>query len=104
MYVSLIDHLSRGGHNNLIPVVWQKIENIEHLDEDVRPLMYNSVARCDYESAFTILHCSLQKQTSRIANLYKYIEMRLFNMLLFVQKVSDNQSHFYRMFTLRMVL
>ena len=57
-YINMLDHLALGGHGNLIPTVWQKVEFVDYLNEDVQPLIQKFSTRSDYESALQLILCS----------------------------------------------
>jgi len=86
IYVNLLDHLSRGGHSQLIPTVWQKISDIDYMQEDIQPLIQRCITRGDYQSALELTVCSVKKKSARQQNYIKYLERKLFNMLEFCEK------------------
>lgn len=88
IYTNLIDHLSHGGHHELIPQVWERIESMEFMNEDIIPLVQKCVTRGDYDSALTLLLCST-KQLTKQETYYRYLQTRIFSMLRFSEKVSS---------------
>ncbi|XP_057304171.1 leucine-rich PPR motif-containing protein, mitochondrial-like [Hydractinia symbiolongicarpus] len=85
IYTNLIDHLSHGGHHELIPQVWERIESMEFMNEDIIPLVQKCVTRGDYDSALTLLLCST-KQLTKQETYYRYLQTRIFSMLRFSEK------------------
>lgn len=90
LYVNMLDHLSRGGHFELLPKVWEKIDDIEHMADDIRPLIQKCVTRGDYESAISLIQCSTKRTSNKKDSYHYYIEMKLFNMLRYSEKVCDD--------------
>lgn len=83
----MLDHLSRGGHFDLLPKVWEKIDDIEYMTDDVKPLIQRCVTRGDYASAIKLIQCSTKKTSSKKESYHFYIERKLFNMLRYSEKV-----------------
>ena len=86
IYIGLLDHLSIGGHSNLIEKVWERIDDIEYINEDIRPLIQRCVTRGDYESAMILLKRSNKRVSKSKQNYDKFIERKLFQMLKFAEK------------------
>ena len=86
-YVNMLDHVSRGGHVEMLPKVWQNIGDVEYLVDDVKPLIQRCITRGNYESALVLTKCSTKQTSSKKDSYNFYIERKLFNMLRYSEKV-----------------
>uniref|UniRef100_A0A7M5WZT1 Leucine-rich PPR motif-containing protein, mitochondrial n=2 Tax=Clytia hemisphaerica TaxID=252671 RepID=A0A7M5WZT1_9CNID len=96
-YVYMLESLAHGGHLNLLSTVWERIQNVECLAEDVKPLVLTCVINGYYDFAFELLQLTTQKTSSSKSSYHFYIERRLFNLLYYCRK---NTNEYLKALTL----
>lgn len=87
-YINLFDNLARGGHSSYIQQIWDKIDEMDGMKDDVQPLIQSFVTRGDYESALRLTECTVKQTSNNRNNYIRFLEQKLFNKLWFSEKVS----------------
>lgn len=86
IYINLFDHLARGGHSKYFPLIWDKIDDMDSMKNDMQPLIQSFITRGDYESALKLTECTVKQTSEKKINYIRYLEQKLFNMLQFSEK------------------
>ena len=86
-YVYMLESLAHGGHIDLLETVWERIQDVESLVEDVKPLILNCVSNEYYGFALELIKHTTGRTSSSKNNYHYYIERRLFNIMYYCRKV-----------------
>ena len=86
-YVYMLESLAHGGHIDLLGTVWERIQDVESLTEDIKPLIMNCICNGYYGFAFELIKHTTTKTSSSKNSYHYYIERRLFNIMYYCRKV-----------------
>ena len=83
----MLEHLAHGGHKDLLPQIWEKIEDVECLADDIKPLLLTCICNGDYDFALALLERITENTSTNKNGYYHYLERRLFNLMHYTKKV-----------------
>ena len=88
LYLSLLDHLSEGGHSNLIQTTLEKIDNIQGMSLAYHNLIQRCTVREDYDSAIAMMkHLGKNQANMKPYTLINQVSLKSYKNLLLASKV-----------------